>query len=58
MTGVLSDKAQAGVVTISLFLISLGAITPPDQIGWIGKLVLTILGIAGIAIKEGLGSKQ
>ena len=58
MSGVLSDKVQAIVVTVSLFLIAVGASTPPDPTNAWFKWGLTLLGIAGIALKEGLGAKS
>lgn len=54
----LSSTALLELTIVSAILIGIGALTPPDQIGWYGKYIVCILGIIGAAIRVGIGLKS
>lgn len=53
MSGI-TDRTQAIILTISIFLISLPTVLTVDPNL---KIILFIAGLVGIALKEGLGNK-
>lgn len=54
----LSNRVQAIILTVSIFLIALPTIAPPDTFPVYVKYILAVIGLAGVALKEGLGSRN
>lgn len=53
----ISNKLQAVILTISIFLVALPTIASPDTFSPLTKWIIMLAGLVGVALKEGLGSK-